>query len=505
VLSAIFAASEDAIIGMDPDGVITHWSSAAERLYGLSANVMLGRSISVIVPEPLYAAETRLRERVVRGERVPSYDTPRLCADGRQLLVSRTLAPTRDADGAVTGVAALERNVTQLRAVEAQLLQAKRMESVARLASGVAQEFNNIHTAILGLVEFVRDHVQHETARADLGEIEEQAKRGSGLARQLMGFSARQPNTDTPARANATIRAMEPLLHRLAGERIWLTADLSSSTTRVSADEAQLELILFELVINACESLGERGTITIDTDIREIAAEEPRDSPFPPGRYFEITVRHSAEPDGSSVVAKQLADPFFNDGLENPRFGFGLAMAYSVVQQLSGHVRMVANPQGESVVRVLLPVASDPASRDDPPAVDEHSTGDETILLVEDETPVREVVVRALRERGYRVLEAKNGEDALLVAETFAAPIHLVVTDVVMPTMDGRELFDKMRGWYPHIRFLFISGYTRGALSAEQLDADATGFLAKPFTMSALAVEMRKLLDGRRVLTPVAA
>jgi CheY-like chemotaxis protein len=188
-------------------------------------------------------------------------------------------------------------------------------------------------------------------------------------------------------------------------------------------------------------------------------------------------------------------DGLFDAALANAPFAFGLVMASSVVQQLGGTLESRSSDSSR-FTRVSLPLA-----REVPPDPDladaEESVGNETVLLVEDEAPVRGVVARALRERGYDVLEAKNGDDALVVVEKHNGPVHLVVSDVVMPGMDGRALFDRLRGWYPNIRYLFVSGYSRGAISAEQLGDDRTSFVAKPFSMNTLGREVRRLLDTR--------
>lgn len=495
-LAAIVESSDDAIIGLTLAGVVTSWNPAAERSYGYNAAEMIGQRLTRVVPSELHDAERRFVENVAAGGRMGNVDTSRLRRDGGRLVVSLSLFPITDAAGRTQAIAAIERDVTAQRALEAQLLQAKRTEAVGRLAGGVAQEFNNINTAILGLVEFVAQDLPPEsTAQQDLNEIAKQALRGSGLARTLLAFSARQQKITRAVSVDESLTLLEPLLQRLVGERGRLTLELSLGTIRVHADQSELELVLFELVLNASDAIGERGTISIATRLK-VAHDGAAGTlvGMPNGEYAEIVVRDSGSGDGKAGDTLGFDTASTTTG-ERGHVGLGLAMAYGLVQQLGGYVAVSSPEPAGTEVCIFLP-AIQPAEAIELPAVDARTLGgNETILVVEDEPPVRNVVTRGLRAHGYNVIEAQNGEDALAVADAYGAPIHLVISDVVMPQMDGRALFERLRNWYPRIRFLFVSGYTRGVIAGDELSESATGFLAKPFRIEELCVQVRRLLD----------
>ncbi|HEX7020017.1 MAG TPA: response regulator [Gemmatimonadaceae bacterium] len=518
--AAVVRAADDAIVTIAPDRTITSWNPGAERVYGYAAPEVVGKPLSTIVPADIRAAEEALVARALSGAHVPAFDTTRLHKQGNRLVVSVSFVPLQDDGGSIIGMASIARNVTAQRALEAQLLQVKRMETVGRLAGGIAQEFNNINTAILGLVEFVlKDLPPHSPVRDDLEEITQQAHRGSRLARHLLAFSGRQIITTDWVKAGEMLRTLEPLLQRLASERIWLTLDLSEADPPVRADPSQLEVVIFELVQNACDAIGERGSIVISTRVAK-ASETPIATAEPNADVVVIEVRDSG-PGVSARAAASAIEPFYSTKPSHGHLGLGLAMVYGVMRQLGGSVSIHAAAGDESgtVATLFLPTAdvsaevesaatsaTAPREREPEaaaphavPAASRHElTGSETVLVVEDEEPVRDVICRALRGYGYNVLEAKNGEDAITVAGRYGAPVHIVVSDVVMPEMDGRVLFEHLRGWYPHIRFLFISGYARGNIGAEQLASPATQFLAKPFSMNTLVSEVRRLLDTPR-------
>lgn len=518
--AAIVRAADDAIITVAPDATITSWNPGAERVYGYGADEMVGQPLSSIVPPEIREAEAALVARALSGAHVPAFDTTRLHKQGNRLVVSVSLVPLLDDAGGVVGAASIGRNVTAQRALEAQLLQVKRMETVGRLAGGIAQEFNNINTAILGLVEFVlKDLPPQSPVRHDLEEVTRQAHRGSRLARHLLAFSGRQIIATDRVKVGEMLRALEPLLQRLASERIWLTMDLGEVDPPVRADPSQLEVVIFELVQNACDAIGERGSIVISTRVAK-ASETPLAASVPPDVDVVIIEVRDSGGGMSSRAAASAVEPFFSTKPSHGHLGLGLAMVYGVMRQLGGSTAIHAAEGDESgtVATLFLPTAGG-AERGAPeapsraagaraerealltpsssvPAISPHQlTGNETVLVVEDEEPVRDVICRALRGYGYNVLEAKNGEDAITVAGRYGAPVHIVVSDVVMPEMDGRALFEHLRGWYPRLRFLFISGYARGNLGAEQLGSPATQFLAKPFSMNTLVSEVRRLLD----------
>jgi two-component system cell cycle sensor histidine kinase/response regulator CckA len=498
-LAAIVESSEDAIVGLTLAGIITSWNPAAERLYGYSAAEMVGGSTERVTPSELHEVEHRLIARVAGGARIASLDTSRIPRTGGRLIISLSLFPIIGPDGAPIAIASIERDVTRQRALEAQLLQAKRMQAVGRLAGGVAQEFNNVNTAIIGLVDFITADLPVDSpSHADLLEITAQATRGSRLAKHLLSFSGRQDLDAHDVPVDHALQSLQPLLQRLIGERGWLTLELTQPDARVRADESQLELVIFELVINAADAIGAYGTITIATKATVVDGESiPAPTGVPVGRYLEIVVTDSGP--GMTDNERALAfDPFYTTKDDEGHLGLGLAMVYGVIRQLEGYVDVTRAGASGTQVSLFLPLVRDPLPDLGATTPANSLDGSETILVVEDEEPVRAVICRGLRAHGYAVLEARHGEDALVVVGDHNGPVHLVVSDVVMPHMDGRALFERLRSWYPQIRFLFISGYTRGIITGSEVSGNGTEFLAKPFSVDELCERVRRVLDGAR-------
>jgi signal transduction histidine kinase/ActR/RegA family two-component response regulator len=462
---------------------------------------VIGKPVMQVVAPESRLEEGRMLERALAGELIPRHDCVFLRADGAAFPLSVATGPVADGAGNVVGLVLLGRDVEARRRLQQQLLRSKRLESAGRLAGGVSHEFNNVLTAILALADLtVRDLPEGSSAKEDLEEIRQQAAGGAKLVRHLLAFSRRQLLRTEVVQLGTIYQDMEPLLQRLVSERVLLAADMTNDTQPVEVDRAQFELVLMELISNAAdamESTGDTLTVTIGSSVVDSGAA----AGVPPGRYAELTIQDTGEGMDAGTQAR-MADAFFTTkGEDHP--GLGLAMVEAAVQQHGGRVLIESRPGAGTTVRVLLPAAGGVAAPAEVPAVAPRDYGGtETILLVEDETAVRNLISRSLRGRGYNVIEAKNGEDALLAAERHNAPIHLVLTDVVMPEMGGAELFEHLRRWYPTMRILFISGYTKGSIPPEALAEGAgTGFLPKPFTLDQLGAEVRRVIELPRPRT----
>lgn len=492
---AAIEAMDDVIIGVDPELRITTWNDAAARLHDRDAMSVLGKPLMhIIAPEARADAVLRF-ERALTGEPIPRHETVFLRPDGTGVPLSIAVAAVGDGSGKLAGLVILGRDGIAQQRLQMQLLQSKRMESAGHLAGGIAHEFNNILTAILALTDFAAREIGPDApARDDLEEIRQQATKGARLVRHLLAFSRRQLLRTEVVQLGAIFQELEPLLQRLVSERVLIAADISNDSRPVEVDRAQIELVLLELISNASDAMENGGTLSIA--VRPITiAKGPASNGMPPGVYAQLTVQDT----GTGVdpaIANRLLEPFFTTkGEAHP--GLGLAMVDRVIQQHGGSVTLASHPGQGTVVRILLPASGQmaPPEADYSPAQAGDQGGNETILVVEDETSVRMVICRSLRDRGYHVIEAKNGEDALLVAERHNAPIHLVVTDVVMPEMGGADLFRHLRRWYPTMRILFISGYTKGAIPPEALEeGSGSGFLPKPFSLDQLANEVRRVI-----------
>ena len=394
------------------------------------------------------------------------------------------------------------RDVTERRELEHQLRQAQKMESIGRLAGGVAHDFNNILTVVTGRVEFLigASNLNGEQER-DLQEIKIAADRASDLTRQLLAFSRKQLLQPRLVDLNRKVDLVEPMLRRLIGEDIQIVVVRGKNLGRVMADPGQVNQVLMNLALNARDAMPSGGLLTIRT------ANEPGGvtGNGGDGRSFgDDSVVLEVTDSGCGMdetTASRIFEPFFTTKGEGQGTGLGLATVYGIVQQSGGSISVRSAPEMGTTFRIQFPSAAavDPAqpAREEPETRD---AGSETILLVEDDNAVRDLAQRILEMRGYKVLPARNGADALRIASVSNTRIDLVVTDVVMPGMNGREFVEKLRGRAPGIPVLYMSGYTDDDIIRRGLLDSSVAFLQKPFTPKTLARQVRSILDARLVV-----
>ncbi len=390
----------------------------------------------------------------------------------------------------ITGVIGFALDLTEQRLLESQLHQAQKMEAVGRLAGGIAHDFNNILTSIQGFTELLLgDADRADPRRADLEEIRRAAERAASLTRQLLAFSRRQVLQPTVLDLGDVLTAMEPMLRRVIGEDIAFTVDADPQAGRVEADPGQMEQVILNLVVNARDAMPGGGRLTVSTAARSVtAAEAARLNGIRPGPYVELRVRDTGVGIDPETRAR-IFEPFFTTKEHGRGTGLGLSTVYGILDQSGGTVAVDSAPEGGTLFRALLPrterVPAAPRPRREADAAPR--TTEATVLLVEDDAAVRALAVRALRRAGYHVLEAADGAGALAVLEDAARGVQLVVTDVVMPGMGGRELASRIAERWGAIPILFTSGYTEDEVlrrGIRELDED---FLAKPFSPEELA------------------
>jgi two-component system, cell cycle sensor histidine kinase and response regulator CckA len=493
---AAIESLDDLVVSLDRELRITSWNVAAERLMDRPAPTALGAAIMTMIAPGLRLDISHLFERALASDPIPRQEMTMMRQDGSEVVLSIAIAPVGVSGGRASALVLLGHDIGEQQRLQFQLLRSKRMESTGQLAGGVAHEFNNILTAILALSEFaVRGLPADAPSRSDIDQIREQATKGARLVRHLLAFSRRQFLRTESTHLGPVLQELEPLLQRLISERIFIATDVAPGTPAVEIDRAQMELVLIELISNASDAMDAGGTLTVDVRPIEIASH----TSLPPGAYVQVTLQDTG-PGVDPASRERVFEPFFTTKGEG-HTGLGLAMVEGVILQHGGSIGMDSVPGEGTRVTLLLPASRREASAPLVTTSPLEVTGEanETILVVEDEATVRNVVVRSLRSRGYEVLEAKDGEDALLVAERHNAPVHLVVTDVVMPHMNGTELFHHLRRWYPRMRVLFISGYARSAIPPEAFEeGKGAAFLAKPFTIEQLLNEVRQLIQSPR-------
>jgi two-component system, cell cycle sensor histidine kinase and response regulator CckA len=393
-----------------------------------------------------------------------------------------------------TDISERTRTRAALHQSEEQLRQAQRMDAAGRLAGGVAHDFNNLLTTIRGFSDLLlRDLPEGDTKRKDVEQIRKAADRGALLTRQLLSFGRQQSAEPRSIELNSIVNSMTGLIQRLVGADIKLVTQLRQGLGEVKIDPGQVEQVLVNLVLNARDAMVTGGTLTIETGERQISL-STRGRSVRPGRYIVLAVSDT----GSGIDGETLShvfEPFFTSASPGNRAGLGLSIVYGIVKQNAGVVRVSSEPGLGTTVKVFLPRAeADELATLEAPA---SLRGEETVLVVEDEDGVRELLWKILTEHGHTVLEARHGRDALTVAGEYTHPIQLLVSDVVMPEMGAGELADQLLAHRPDMKVLFISGYTNDEVVRRGVKQKEAAFIQKPFTPEDLMRKVRDMLDGK--------
>ncbi len=493
----LFENANDAVLTIDLEWRVTSVNRAGEALLGRDREEIVGRpAIDFVSPEyrELAAEQSRLK---LSGEAVTTdYELEVLTPGGGRVAAEMSTRLIREGERPV-GYHAIIRDVSGRKALEVQLRQAQRLEVVGRLAGGIAHDFNNILTAIDGYNDLLLHSLDPDDARRfDALEVKRAAERAADLTRQLLAFSRLQVLQPQVLDLNDIVRDLESLLRRTLGEDISLETASVATPAFVRADRGQLEQVLLNLVVNARDAMPHGGRIAIETATIALAGSFAETLELSPGAYIELTVRDTGSGMDEATRA-QVFEPFFTTKPSGEGTGLGLATAYGIVRQSGGQIRVESEPGRGSSFHVLLPAA--PAGEEVPAGLRERGdseNGSETLLLVEDEDMVRRLARLTLERRGYRVLEAAGGDEALRLAAEFDEPIHLLLTDVVMPGMNGRALAEHLQAKRPETRVLFMSGYPDDAIVRYGISEADVAFLEKPFSSGDLAEKVREVLDA---------
>jgi two-component system, cell cycle sensor histidine kinase and response regulator CckA len=494
---ALVENSSDALLLMDAEGRVTYLTPSSERHLGWKRDQMIGRSIFDFVhPDDRDLVGQRMADALEDPLRPVTQEIRFQHADG-DWRIMEGIGVNRLGDPSVKAIVVNARDVTDRRKLEDQLRQSQKMEAVGQLAGGVAHDFNNLLTAILGYCSLMLDEVpQEDPLRQDLMEIQAAGERAAALTRQLLAFSRRQMLQPQVVDINTLIRQLEKLLRRLISEDVELVTALGGDLQPVRVDPASIEQILVNLAVNARDAMPVGGRLTIETSNVEIdEAYTLTHVSMTPGPYVMLAVGDTGRGMDAATRAR-VFEPFFTTKEQGRGSGLGLATVYGIVKQSGGFIWVYSELGHGTVFKVYLPHAK---TRTVPRASDvrpqETAQGWETVLLVEDEDAVRALAREVLRRYGYIVLEARHGVDALRVAERHPDTIHLMVTDVVMPHMSGREVAERLSTVRPTMKVLFMSGYTDHALMHREL-APGSKFLQKPFTPEVFARKVRHVLDS---------
>jgi CheY-like chemotaxis protein len=384
-------------------------------------------------------------------------------------------------------------------AVQEQFRQSQKMESIGRLAGGIAHDFNNLLTVIKGYSQLSLIELKEgDPLRGNLEEIKGATDKASDLILQLLAFSRRQILEMRVLDLNTVLRNLNKMLHRVIGEDIELVTRLADDLGRVKVDPGQIEQVIMNLTVNARDAMIEGGKLTIETANVELdGAYARRHVAVAPGRYVMLAVSDTGV-GMTPEVRERIFEPFFTTKKGGEGTGLGLSTVYGIVKQSGGNIWVYSEPEKGTTFKIYLPLVNEPLEEKKERVVKEASPrGNETILVVEDDEVVRKLAVRILREQGYRVLEASQGVDAFLICEEHKGPIHLLVTDVVMPKMSGRELAERITSIRQEVKVLYMSGYPDDTIAHHGILNEGMNYIQKPFKMNGLAQKVRGVLDKK--------
>jgi two-component system cell cycle sensor histidine kinase/response regulator CckA len=624
-LAAVVESSDDAIIGRTMDGTVTHWNSAAQRIYGYSAAEIIGKSTSVLFSPDLFAEIAEMLEKIKRGDKVEKSDAVRVRRDGKEVHLALTHAPIKNTEGHVIGISTVARDIserrhtdetirkerdraqqyldivdvillaldlkgritlinrkgcstlgwkedellghdwvetclpakirddlrrsfrnliagdlsyientvltksgsermigwrntllrdgagtitgtlssgediTERKHLEQQLRKSQKMEAIGQLAGGIAHDFNNLLSVILGYSEILLESTQLDLkTHSQCEEIRKAGERAASLTRQLLAFSRQQVLAPKILNLNAVVVETEKMLRRLIGEHIDLQTTLDPMLGTVKADPGQIGQVIINLVVNARDAMPEGGKLLIETSNAELddgyALLHP---PLSAGRYVVLTVSDSGiGMDEETQI--HIFEPFFTTKEIGKGTGLGLSTVYGVVNQSGGFVWVYSELGHGSVFKIYLPTVDESVRKSRPKDLaPQLLRGTETVLLVEDEESVRTLTLSLLEEAGYRVIDARSGADALEVTARYSGPIHLLLTDVVMPGMNGPDLAERLSLTHPNMKALCMSGYTGTFANLNGLVDRCMELIEKPFSRDMLLRKVRKVLESK--------
>ena len=497
LLPALLDSAAQAILSVDRTGRIVLANARTEEMFGFSRRDLIGQPIEILLPESLREVHVKHRTDYITKPRVRpmgiGMDLAGRKKDGTEFPVEVSLSFIETDEGPF-GIAFVT-DITPRKQLEEQLAHSQKMEAVGRLAGGVAHDFNNLLTIISGYNRMLLDQLSDSgPLRSYSEEVLKAADRAAALTNQLLAFSRRQMLRPRVVDANSLVQGDEKMLRRLIGEDIDLVLQLTPGVGNIKVDPGQFSQIILNLAINARDAMPNGGRLTIETAVAHLDEDYAKAHlEVRPGEYVMIAVSDN----GIGIDAetkRHIFEPFFTTKEQGKGTGLGLATVYGIVKQSGGDIWVYSELGQGTTFKVYFPQIRDAASDDSLVAPDTRP-GHETILLVEDEAGVRELVAEMLRQRGYKVLQAADPAEALQVSEHFGGPIQMLLSDVVMPKMSGMQLAEQLAPRRPQMRVLYLSGYTENTIIHHGVLKPGVQFLPKPFSQDALAKKIREVLD----------
>jgi PAS domain S-box-containing protein len=491
-----------ALYMLDPSGHVVSWNAGAERVKGYVAQEILGKHLSVFY-EPDDVKDGRPQRTLAAAAATGRAEDEgwRVRKDGSTFWANVVLAPIHNATGVLLGFAKVTHDLTERRHLEEQLHQSQKMEAIGILAGGLAHDFNNLLSIVLSYSDLLAaDLRDDDPMRGDLGEIHHAGLRGVALMRQLLAFSRQQVLHPRLVDLTQVVQGMDRMLRRLIGEDVELSVICAPVLGKVLVDPGQMEQVIMNLAVNARDAMPGGGKLTIET--AEVVLDQEYASAHPgvkPGPHIMLAVSDTGAGMDEATQARMF-DPFFTTKEAGKGTGLGLATVFGIIRQSCGTIEACSEPAKGTEITIYFPTADKDAIErvsSNPPA---HPVvgGSETILLVEDDEPVRVLTRTILRRYGYDVVEAQSGGDALLLCEQHPTAIHLLLTDIVMPRMSGAQLADRLVTIRPEMKVLYMSGYANDAVMRQGVLGPPIAFIQKPITPEALARKVRDTLDAVR-------
>jgi len=496
----IIQATPSMVCGLAPSGSTLFMNPAAEAVTGYTAADIVGRSFwQTFYPGDEYGQAEQISREIEEGD-VRDCEMVLTTRTGEKRTIAWSFVRRLDETGKLIEIVGFGNDITERRGLEEQLRQSQKMEAVGRLAGGVAHDFNNLMTAVTGYSELLlRREKKKDGSCKELEEIHRAGERAAELTRQLLAFGRRQVMKPRVVDLNGVVAGMDSMLRRLIGEDIDLLTALSPDLGQVKVDPGQIEQALMNLALNSRDAMPSGGKLTISTtNVSLDEAYARRHVGVRPGPYAMLAVSDT----GSGIDAQtrsHLFEPFFTTKGQAQATGLGLSTVYGIVKQSGGHIFVYSEPGRGTTIKIYLPRVEDPVEvAPAPDARGASAGGSETILLVEDEDAVRSLARDILEMNGYKVLVARDGAEGLQICERHHGTIDLLLTDVVMPHMSGRDLVDRAGPLRPAMRVLYMSGYTGDAIVHQGVLAPGSEMLEKPFTVAALVRKVRDMLDAAR-------
>jgi PAS domain S-box-containing protein len=498
---AVLEASPNAIVAIDHEGLITYVNPMAEETFGYATGDLIGRPVETLLPSRV--AERHLEHRSAFLQHPAArpmgigLDLSGRRRDGTEFPVEISLSPVHTDNG--IQVFATVVDITARKTAEAELLQAQKLESIGRLAGGIAHDFNNILFAINGYAEMLeedlsperRNHLDVEDARRSVVAIRNAGHRAATLTSQLLAFSRQQVLTPRVLEIDAAVHAVEPMLRRLIGENVRLTMVLDSEGGRVRLDPGQMDQILVNLVVNARDAMPNGGTVTIETGHVEFGERDAQEHVLPSSGAFVLLAVSDTGQGMDRETRDHIFEPFFTTKQRGHGTGLGLATIYGIVRHAGGHIWVYSEPEQGAVFKLFLPSVDETPTPHEAATEPDAAPATGTVMVVEDEPAVRDMMTRLLQRAGYVHIAVADAAEAVQQMERPDPPIDVLVTDVVMPDMSGIELAELVLDRHPRVGVVLLSGYTEETLDLARVRERGAVFVAKPVAGSELLKAIR--------------